>query len=87
MGERTEGVEVTREYIKRAAADLITGTQCHSTASGALMEGDEPSADRMDGTARVFLLAALRLAGSGGDETQPYTPPQSDDDIAGEPGN
>ncbi|WP_176761799.1 DUF2264 domain-containing protein [Tessaracoccus oleiagri] len=57
---------MTREYMARAADELIAGVQRHSTPSGALMEGDGPSADRMEGVARVVLLAALRLAGSGG---------------------
>ena len=49
------------------ADDLVAGAWAASTESGAMFRAPVEVADRLEGFARSFLLAAIRIAGSGGE--------------------
>lgn len=58
----------SRAFIEQVSDTLIAGMRGHASSSGALMDIDGDPADRLEGVSRVFLLAALRLAASGGED-------------------
>ncbi len=55
-----------RDWLEGVVNDLVAGAWAASTASGAMFEGPDRPVDRLEGFARSFLLAAIRIAGSGG---------------------
>ena len=56
-----------REQMMGTADDLVAGAWAASTESGAMFRAPVEVADRLEGFARSFLLAAIRIAGSGGE--------------------
>lgn len=55
-----------RDEMMRAADELVVGAHAASTPSGAMFSAPVRAADRLEGFARSFLLASIRMAGSDG---------------------
>lgn len=55
-----------RDEMMRAADELVVGAHAASTPSGAMFSAPVRAEDRLEGFARSFLLASIRIAGSDG---------------------
>ena len=55
-----------RDWLTATADDLVAGAWAASTESGAMFAEPLTAVDRLEGFARSFLLAAIRIAGDNG---------------------